>query len=100
MALTIRREVDLSDHTVMFVVVGDIGVTYEVHCDRCGGHDVFETEVDARRDGTWCPDCECETCHGTGEVAAGDFYGDDWCWTTDYDADIPCPSCSGTGKAL
>jgi hypothetical protein len=95
--LTIHREVDLSDHTVMFVVVGNTGRTFEVHCDRCGSFEVFETEVDARRHGVFCAACDCQACEGTGTVAAGDYYGSDEGWTG-CDADITCPSCNGSGK--
>lgn len=95
--LVIRREVDLSDHTVMFVVTGRHGCAFEVHCDRCGHVDVFDTEVAARREGTRCAACDCSACEGTGEVAAGDFYNEeDW---TGVDADIPCPRCYGTGRS-
>lgn len=96
MSLTVLREVDLSDHTWMLVVASEIGMRYEIHCDRCAEHETFDDEHIARRDGTTCPTCDCESCGGTGEVVASDFYGDDWSGTCD--ADITCPDCGGTGR--
>lgn len=96
MSLTIRREVDLSDHTVLFVVDSEIGRRYEIHCDRCGEHDVLETQDDVNAHGLLCAHCDrCEACEGTGEVSSDWFYGDD---STGLDADIACPACNGTGR--